>query len=360
MTPENNSPTNEPIESASQESHGGNVGGALSESDFIRYFNDKHSGNTEPAAKAETEASADEDVVDISELEDDSSEQDTTDTSSDSTDTNADAVEESKEEPVFEIQVDGKTIEVKQSELIADAQKHRSSENKFKEASDMRKEADEVKAFYTQDRDNLKNLLAQYQNFMNEHVGNVRKPDLSLAQADPAAYVQQMAMYEAVQQERAQVQAHQEQIRKQEELERTNAVEKNLKQQKDMVFAKFPQWKNPDVLQRDHKLILDYLNTSGFTPQEQDGLQDARMLEVVYKAAKYDQAVKAKDQKKAKPQAGKTLTSGASQSADPSFQKRQAQTQNAREAKALQERFKQDGSRDAFVEMFKNQMRNKR
>jgi len=365
MSPENNSPTSEPIGSATQEVQGGNVGGALSENDFIRYFNEKHSNDSDTVeskpeqatAQADTEAHADADIVDISELDNDSSDLDSAELDSDSTDTNASDTEDSEEEPLIKLQVDGKTIEVKQSELIADAQKFRASENKFNQASEMRKEADEVKAFYQKDRDVLKNLLAQYQNFMNEQA-TARQPDWNaLLQNDPAEYIRQKEYYGALQQQMAHAKANQEQILKQEELERTQAIERHLKEQRAIVFKTFPQWKNPEVLQRDQKLMQDYLNTTGFTPEEQDGLNDARMLEVVWKAARYDQAVKAKDQKKAKPTTGKTLTSGVSQAADPGFTKRQAQTQNAREAKALQEKFKNDGSQEAFVAMFKNKMR---
>lgn len=46
-------------------------------------------------------------------------------------DTNVEHDEDSDTDPVFEIQVDGKKIEVKKSELIADAQKWRASNDKF-------------------------------------------------------------------------------------------------------------------------------------------------------------------------------------------------------------------------------------
>ncbi|MEX3923073.1 hypothetical protein AB4Y36_03490 [Paraburkholderia sp. BR10936] len=363
MATENQSPTNEPlVESASQQSQGGDVGGALSENDFIRYFNDKHSAPKEaPAQKqAETEAGSEDDVVDLSELEDDSAAHEATEQSSDSNDTNASEEAESEAEPVFRIQVDGKTIEVKQSELIADAQKHRAATTKFDEASKMRKEADEDISFYRNERDSLKSVLAQYRNFMNEQV-TARTPDWeSLLRDDPLEYIRQEKYHQAMQQQLAQAQAYQENIKKQEELERQVAAEKHTKEQLSRAYEMFPHWKNPEVRQRDAKLMQAYLTEAGFTAAEQDGLNDARMLDVVLKAAKYDQAVKAKDQKKAKPSTGKTLTSNVSQSADPGFQKRQAQTANAREAKALQDRFKQNGDFDSFKAMFTNQMRTKR
>ncbi|MCI1046927.1 hypothetical protein [Caballeronia zhejiangensis] len=363
MATENQSPTSTPVESASPQVQGGDVGGALSESDFVRYFKGKLSDNasTEAApevkeATAETEAASHDDVIDISELEDDSTDTDAAEHDGDSTDTKASEPEQVDAEPVFEIQVDGKTIEVKQSELVADAQKYRASQSKFEEASKMRKEADEVKAFYTKDRDTLSNLLAQYQNFMTEQM-NARQPDWqSLLANDPLEYIRQKEYHSALQQEMAQAKAYQEQIRKQQELERKTQAEKYSKQQLDKVFEMFPHWKNPEVRNRDTTMVKNFLTNAGFTAQEQDGLTDARMLDVVMKAAKYDQAVKAKDQKKAKPATGKTLTAGVAQTSDPDFKRRQAQTANAREAKAKQDRFKQDGSREAFMDMFKSKL----
>jgi hypothetical protein len=383
MATENNLPTTAPVESASQPvADGGNVGGALSENDFIRNFKDKNKSASGSETKnnsnegdfirdfkekraaseveATTDATTDDEDLDISDLDNDSAEHEATESSGDLTDTNAGKEVERNDDPIIKLQVDGKTIEVKQSELIENAQKYKASEAKFEEASKMRKEADEEKSFYTKDRDTLKNLLAQYQNFMNEQL-QARQPDWNtLLQNDPAEYIRQKEYHAAIQQELAQAQAYQEQVRKQEELERKTARDKHLKAQQDAAFKLFPQWKNPDVRQRDTKLMESYLDSVGFTKAEQNGLDDARMLDVVLKAAKYDQAVKAKDQKKAKPTTGKTLTAGVSQTSDPGFSKRQAQTANARQTKAAVGRFKQEGTQDAFIEMFKNSSKNRK
>ncbi|SAK46572.1 hypothetical protein AWB76_00937 [Caballeronia temeraria] len=362
MSPENNSPTSEPIGSATQESQGGNVGGALSENDFIRYFNEKHgAAKTEaPVEKAtetaETNADLDADIVDISESDDEATEADTAELDSDSNDTNESEPDETDVDPELTIQVDGKEEKVKQSELIKRAQKATSADKKFQAASEMRKEAEEIKSTYTRDRDTLKSLAAQYQNFI-EQAYKIEPPTMELLDTNPAEYIRQEKMFQAKQQEIYQAKLLQEQIRSQEETERKMASEKHLKEQQRIVFEKFPQWKNPEKAQHDAKRIESFLDATGFSKDEQAGLNDARMLEVVHKAALYDAAMKAKDQKKAKPTTGKTLTSGVSQAADPLFQKRQAQTQNARQTKALQDNFKREQSEDAFIEMFKNKMR---
>lgn len=367
MATENQSPTNEPIESATQDSHGGDVGGALSESDFIRYFNDKFSNDSSAEAateqskdKAEAVAESHDDVVDISELGEDSTDPEAVELDSDSNDTNESEADDSKEEPVFEIQVDGKKFEVKQSELIADAQKYRSSKGKFDTASEMRKEAEEIKASYQHDRDALKQALAQFQNFIATSYKE-QEPDWDgLYHNDRLEYFTQKEIWEAKMEQLRQAQAYHAEIRRQEELEAKQSEARILKEQQKKLYELLPTWKNPEVAERDKNRMHAYLTQEGFSEQELDSILDARIVAVVHKAALYDQAVKAKNQKLAKPTTGKTLTAGVSQAADPGYAKRQAQTANAREAKALQDRFKQEGSQDAFVDMFKNQLRNGR
>ena len=364
MATENNTPTNESTGSAIPADNGGNVGGALSETDFIRNFKEKlkTEGSTEPKekhtkeAKAETEAASEEDL-DVSDLEDDSSEHEATERDGDSTDTKAKPAEESKDEPEFELQVGGKTVKVKQSELIADAQKGRAAIKQFDEASKMRKEAEEIKTVYTKDRDHLDNLLAQVQNIIATSYSQQEPNWDYLAAHEPAEYIRLQRAYAVKEQQENQAKALREQIQKQREAETTVEAERRIKAQKDRAFKMFPQWKNPEVLERDKSRMVSYLDAEGFTKPEQDGIDDARMLAVIHKAALYDQAIKAKNQKKAKPTTGKTLTSGASQNSDPDFKRRQNQTANAREAKSVQDKFSKTGSQEAFVEMFKNKMR---
>ncbi|WP_175658205.1 hypothetical protein [Burkholderia vietnamiensis] len=370
MATENNSPTNGTADSANLPNSGGEIGVALSENDLASYLNDKtdnipkafegkrggEKGKMLPSPFDPHSAGGEDDSEVNSESEDSDDDLDLSLLDSDSTDTNASEADESDSEPVFEIQVDGQKFEVKQSELIADAQKYRASKTQFDDASRMRKEADEIKEVYTKDRDTLSNLLVQYQNFIEEAY-KAQQPDWNyLRENDPLEYFKQKEVWEGKIAQANQAKAYQEQIRKQEEAEHKVELEKQLKQQQRKVFEMFPQWKNPEVAQRDAKRMETYLDAEGFTKAEQDGIGDARMLAVVHKAALYDQLVKANDQKKGNKPSGKTLNAGTSTVGDPGFAKRQAQTSAAREAKAWNDSLSKNPSQKNFEAYLLNQI----
>jgi hypothetical protein len=377
MATENNSPTNESMGNANPANNGGDIGGALSENDLASYLNTKtdsipkafegkrssEKGKIlpspfEPQAK---EASGKE-VSDINEneTEHEEAELDLDLLDGDSTDTKASDEEDSEAEPVFELQVDGKKIEAKQSEVIADAQKYRASENKFKEASNMRKEAEEIKTVYSKERDTLKGLLGQYQNFI-EASYKEQQPDWdALLEANPAEYIRQEKYWQAKANQINQAREYQEQIRSQEAAEQKVKLSDHLKTQQQKVFELFPTWKNPEVAKKAASKIESYLENEGFSREERDGLSDARLLLVAHKAALYDQLVKANSQKKGNQPSGKTLNAGTATTNDPGFAKRQGQTAAAREAKGWNDTLKNGASQKNLEAYLVNQWTKKK
>ncbi|MFM0554807.1 hypothetical protein P0D69_28125 [Paraburkholderia sediminicola] len=373
MATENNSPTNESLGSANPTDNGGEIGGALSENDLASYLNKKTDSipkaEKKPAGEKkmlsspfEPHAAGGEEQSDINanESEHEDVELDLTDLDSDSTDTNASEDNDSEAEPTFEIQVDGKKFEVKQSELIADAQKYRASGDKFKEASDMRKEADEIKAVYSQERNTLKDLLAQYQNFIETSYKEQQPDWQQLLDTNPVEYIRQKEYWQAKQAHANQAKAYQEQIRTQEAAEQKVKLAEHLKAQQQKVFELFPSWKNPETAKKAASKIESYLEAEGFSQEERDGLADARLLMVAHKAALYDQLVKANTQKKATTPSGKTLNAGTATTNDPSFSKRQAQTAAAREAKSWNDTLKSQPTQKNLEAYLANQWAKKK
>lgn len=250
-------------------------------------------------------------------------------------DTNVEHDEDSDTDPVFEIQVDGKKIEVKKSELIADAQKWRASNDKFAEASKMRKEATEIQDAYVKERETLKSLLQQYQTFIDSQTQQYEPDWQTLYDTDPLEYFKQKEMYQARAHQAQQAKIIQENIKKQEQAELEKRQLEYLEAQKKAILDFFPQWKNPEVAAKAVSHVNTYLTEEGFSADELNTLVDARLLKVAHKAAMYDKLVKDNNAKKAKlAPSKKTLNSGTATNNDPGFRNRQAQTANAREAKA--------------------------
>jgi hypothetical protein len=352
-----NDATNDNLDSASQVDSGASDGVSLNgdtEYDLAKYLNEKpipkkfegrkseefkggkklpdpfgftqeqDSARDDEVSDSNAESDADSDELDPDLLELDADE---------ATETNSN--DDSDSEPVFEIQVDGKKIEVKKSELIADAQKWRASNDKFTEASKMRKEATEIQEAYAKERSVLKNLIEQYQTFIDSQTTQQEPDWQTLYDTDPLEYFKQKELYQAKAYQAQQAKLIQENIAKQEQAELQKRQTEYLEQQKKAILDFFPQWKNPDVAAKAVSRVNTYLTEEGFTADELNTLVDARLLKVAHKAAMYDKLVKDNNAKKAKvAPSKKTLSSGTATTGDPGFRSRQAQTANAREAKA--------------------------
>lgn len=298
--------------------------------------------SSEKTSEDRTEA---EEELDLSLLEGDSDK-----------DTNESDASANDDEAEYEIQVDGQKVKVKQSDLIADAQKWRASNDKFQEASKMRKEADELMNAYQQERETLKGLLNHYQSFIEQSYKNQEPNWQELFDSNPAEYIRQKEIWSGRMQQVQQAKAMQEQIKAQENAELEARQAEFLTAQKTKLFEMFPTWKDETVRTKAAKDIDAYLNAEGFTEDERNGLSDARLLVVAHKAAMYDKLVKANAEKKTKQAPSKqTLKAGAATNNDPGFRQRQAQTQAARDAKAVNDQFRSNPSARTLEAYLANQ-----
>jgi hypothetical protein len=282
------------------------------------------------------------------------------DSDSDNTDTKVEADETSEPESEFEIQVDGQKVKVKQSDLIADAQKWRASNDKFQEASKMRKEADELMSAYKTERETLAGLINQYQNIINQSYA-AQEPDWQgLFDTNPAEYIRQKEIWNARMQQVQTAKQHQEQIKAQQEAERKAFEQEYIESQRKLLYEKFPTWKDEAVREKGAKEVISYLISEGFSQDDTNALTDVRLLQVAHKAAMYDKLVKANAAKQVKNQAPKqTLKAGAAVNRDPGFAQRQAQTQAARDAKAAKDNLRSNPTRQGLEDFILSQLRKK-
>jgi hypothetical protein len=64
--------------------------------------------------------------------------------------------------------------------------------------------------------------------------------------------------------------------------------------QKQAVFDKLPDWKNPEVAKKEGKEIADYLKANSFSEQETHSIIDHRQVLIVRKAMLYDKLMQSK------------------------------------------------------------------
>jgi hypothetical protein len=208
-----------------------------------------------------------------------------------------DSAHESETPPadLYTVKINGEEKQVTRDELIANYQKEQAAAKRFEEAAQIRKEAETQREQYTQHQQLLskavERLESQIQLFANEG-----QPDWqNLLENNPHEYLKQQeifkqrqtAMYEA-QQAKAylqQQQAHEQQQQLQQHL---------AKESERLVNDLIPEWKNPEIRQKDEKELISYLRDTGYSDQDLNNLNHSRADNIVLarKAMLYDRALK--------------------------------------------------------------------
>jgi hypothetical protein len=196
---------------------------------------------------------------------------------------------------LYTVKINGEEKQVTRDELIANYQKEQAAAKRFEEAAQIRKEAETQREQYTQHQQLLskavERLESQIQLFANEG-----QPDWqNLLENNPHEYLKQQeifkqrqtAMYEA-QQAKAylqQQQAHEQQQQLQQHL---------AKESERLVNDLIPEWKNPEVRQKDEQELISYLRDTGYSDQDLINLNHSRADNIVLarKAMLYDRALK--------------------------------------------------------------------
>jgi hypothetical protein len=216
------------------------------------------------------------------------------------TDTDGESTEQTQESEtppadLYTVKINGEEKQVTRDELIANYQKEQAAAKRFEEAAQIRKEAETQREQYTQHQQLLskavERLESQIQLFANEG-----QPDWqNLLENNPHEYLKQQeifkqrqtAMYEA-QQAKAylqQQQAHEQQQQLQQHL---------AKESERLVNDLIPEWKNPEVRQKDEQELISYLRDTGYSDQDLINLNHSRADNIVLarKAMLYDRALK--------------------------------------------------------------------
>lgn len=216
----------------------------------------------------------------------------------------ADEADESDdaEEAVFTIKVDGKEIELKQSELIARAQQATDYTNKTmalaeerKAIEPLRKQADEYRQQAEAANTEALSRLEAYSKVIESQLGN--PPPLELAQRDPGSYLAQQQMHESRKGQLQQVLGEIRTLRDQQHRERQAALDRKAEATLKHLTDTLPGWSDTKLRE-----LGDYLRAAGFAPEvHADAFVEKGLWEMASKAQAFD-AIKAA-QAKAKPAA---------------------------------------------------------
>ena len=242
----------------------------------------------------------------------------------------------------YTVKVDGEEIEVDLDELRNGYQRQQSFTRKSMELANQRKafeqEAAEVKQMRDAYAQQLDLLSAQIQQTVQQEpdwralAETMSERDLFLAKTEWDQYKEQQKAVEAERQRVAeqQMQDHQRNL------------EKHLQHQRADMLHRIPEWQNDDIRENERQEVIKYAQRRiGFSEEEIANASDARAIELLYKAWKWDNLQSKKPAaKKRTREAPKMAKAGRPKT------KREVATRSRQQAR---KRFEDAGTVDAAV-----------
>ena len=257
----------------------------------------------------------------------------------------ADDGEEYDEEPpeVYTVKVDGQEVEVTLEELQSGYSRQQAYTKRSMELAEQRKAFDAEQAETRQIRDayaqQLDQLAAQIQQTTQQEP-DWRALAETMSERDLFLY---KAEWDQQKEYQKQVQAEQERIAAEKSREQEQELRKHLEVQRGEMLSRIPAWQDDDTRETERKEVISYAQRRiGFSEEEIANASDARAIELLYKAWRWDTLQdKAPAAKKRTRKAPKMAKAGRPKT------KREVANRSRQEAR---KRFESAGTVDAAVE----------
>jgi len=271
-------------------------------------FDDSLEG--ESAAPAETsaeDADATDDVTDGEQLEE----------SEDS--------EEEKPDQTFTVKVDGTEVTVTLDELQKGYSRTQDYTRKTQQIAEIRRQVESEAEAIRAERSQYAQLLGA----LESQVQQAAQPNIDwdrLYQEDPIEWVRQKEVMRENQAKSQAIQFEQQRLMQISQQEQAQQMQSFLAQQQDELLKVLPDWKDPNKAKKEKELLIDFGQKAGFSTDELKNIFDHRVVNVLRKAALYEQMM-------GKRQSIKPVVNNGPRPAKPGAAGRVSQTSEATRAK---------------------------
>ena len=234
-------------------------------------FDDSLEG--ESAAPAETsaeDADAADDVTDGEQLEE----------SEDS--------EEEKPDQTFTVKVDGTEVTVTLDELQKGYSRTQDYTRKTQQIAEIRRQVESEAEAIRAERSQYAQLLGA----LESQVQQAAQPNIDwdrLYQEDPIEWVRQKEVMRENQAKSQAIQFEQQRLAEISQQEQAQQMQSFLAQQRDELLKVLPDWKDPNKAKKEKELLIDFGQKAGFSADELKNIFDHRVVNVLRKAAQYEQ-----------------------------------------------------------------------
>lgn len=188
----------------------------------------------------------------------------------------------------FTVKIDGVEKNVTRDELIAHYQKGESSNKRFEEAAQIRREAEAQRTAFQQQQQVLANAVQHFNQVAQRY--NVAPPSLDLLENNPHEYLRQKEQYEQFQGEMQKAQAAQAYLQQQQAQQQQQYLQQHLAVESQKLIDLLPDWKDQTVRTRDEQDLIKYLSDKGYSQEDIVGLNTSRAtnIQLAINAMKYE------------------------------------------------------------------------
>ncbi|QDP54614.1 MAG: putative scaffolding protein [Prokaryotic dsDNA virus sp.] len=250
----------------------------------------------------------------------------------------------------YTVKIDGEEKSVTADELVKSYQLEQAAQKRMQEAAEIRKNSEVEVAALAQQREQYAQALQSLQAQLDSAGEQPQEYWDNLYSEDPMEYMRQREAQRDRKDAMEKVKAEQTRIQEEQQQELMQQHQAHLAQQQEKLLEALPEWKDPEVAQKEKQEIVTYAQrVLGFSEQEVSNIADARGVLAIRKAYLYDELMAKKPvaQKKVK-KAPKVTKSGKPTT--------KAQSNANRKKQAL-ERLNKTGSKDAAVDVLLERMR---
>lgn len=236
--------------------------------------------STDEALSQETEAAVDEELSGDADASD---EETPTEQSEEEEET-----KEDEQPQTFTVKVDGKEVTVTLDELQQGYSRTQDYTRKTQQIAEVRKQVEQEAQAIRAERAQYAQLLGA----LEQQVQQAAQPQIDwdkLYQEDPIEWVRQKELVRENQAKYEAIQSEQQRLAEISRQEQAQSMQAFLAQEQEKLMEILPEWKDPAKAKAEKALLIEFGQKSGFQPDELKNIFDHRVVNVLRKAALYEQ-----------------------------------------------------------------------
>ena len=196
--------------------------------------------------------------------------------------------EEEKPDQTFTVKVDGTEVTVTLDELQKGYSRTQDYTRKTQQIAEIRRQVESEAEAIRAERSQYAQLLGA----LESQVQQAAEPNIDwdrLYQEDPIEWVRQKEVMRENQAKSQAIQFEKQRLAEISQQEQAQQMQSYLAQQRDELLKVLPDWKDPNKAKKEKELLIDFGQKAGFSADELKNIFDHRVVNVLRKAALYEQ-----------------------------------------------------------------------